>query len=278
MHKSFKRKIAVLCLPAVIGFFVFYILPFFKSVAYSFMKSSIDHTFVGVDNYKAVLSNEIFLMALKNTVIFSLISVTLVVIIALVISLALVKLSEKWSFLKAAFIMPYVLPSASIIFIWQAIFSTDTYYALSEIEAFSDFFDILPLYLLFIWKNIGICIILITAAIIKVNPEVYDAAAVDGSSGLHTHLKITLPMISPSLFFVIVLSFVNSLKIFKESYLFYNTNYPPDVAYMVQNYMNNHFYKLNYQNLSCAVVIFTFVLGLIIFALYRLENKMSDYT
>ena len=278
MHKSFKRKTAILCLPALAGFIVFYILPFFKSIAYSFMKSSIDHTFVRFDNYKAVLSNEIFRMALKNTVIFSLISVTLAVLIALVISLALVKLSEKWSFLKAAFIMPYVLPSASIIFIWQAIFSTDTYYALSEIEAFSDFFDILPLYLLFIWKNIGICIILITAAIIKVNPEVYDAAAVDGSSGLHTHIKITLPMISPSLFFVIVLSFVNSLKIFKESYLFYNTNYPPDVAYMVQNYMNNHFYKLNYQTLSCAVVIFTFVLGLIIFALYRLENKMSDYT
>lgn len=278
MHKSFKIKTAVLCLPALIGFAVFYILPFFKSVGYSFVKSSIDKEFVRFDNYKAVLSNEIFLMALKNTVIFSLISVTLVVIIALVISLALVKLSEKWSFLKAAFIMPYVLPSASIIFVWQAIFSTDTYYALSEIEALADLFDILPLYLLFIWKNIGICIILITAAIIKVNPEVYDAAAVDGSSGLHTHIKITLPMISPSLFFVIVLSFVNSLKIFKESYLFYNTNYPPDVAYMVQNYMNNHFYKLNYQNLSCAVVIFTFVLGLIIFALYRLENKLSDYT
>ena len=278
MHKSFKIKTAVLCIPAFIGFFVFYILPFFKSIAYSFMKSSIDHTFVRLDNYKAVLSNEIFLMALKNTVIFSLISVTLAVIIALIISLALVKLSEKWSFLKAAFIMPYVLPSASIIFIWRAIFSTDTYYALSEIESLTDFFDILPLYLLFIWKNIGICIILITAAIIKVNPEVYDAAAVDGSSGLHTHIKITLSMISPSLFFVIVLSFVNSLKIFKESYLFYNTNYPPDVAYMVQNYMNNHFYKLNYQNLSCAVVIFTFVLGLIIFALYRLENKLSDYT
>ena len=278
MHKSFKIKTAVLCLPALIGFAVFYILPFFKSVGYSFVKSSIDKDFVRFDNYKAVLSNEIFLMALKNTVIFSIISVTLVVIIALVISLALVKLSEKWSFLKAAFIMPYVLPSASIIFIWQAIFSTDTYFALSEIESLADFFDILPLYLLFIWKNIGICIILITAAIIKVNPEVYDAAAVDGSSGFHTHIKITLPMISPSLFFVIVLSFVNSLKIFKESYLFYNTNYPPDVAYMVQNYMNNHFYKLNYQNLSCAVVIFTFVLGLIIFALYRLENKMSDYT
>ena len=278
MHKTLKRKILLLSLPALVGFAVFYIWPFFKSIGYSFIENTFTKKFVGFENYEAVLTNEFFLMALKNTVIFSLVSVTLVVLLALILSLGLVKLSSKWSFLKSAFVMPYVLPSASIIFIWQMIFNTDTYYVLAEIQGLSDFFDILPLYLLFVWKNIGINIILITSALMKVSPEVYEAAAVDGAHGLKLHLKITLPMISPSLFFVIVLSFVNSLKIFKESYLYYNTNYPPDVAYMVQNYMNNHFYKLNYQNLSCAVVIFTFVLALVIFALYKLENKMSDYT
>lgn len=73
-----------------------------------------------------------------------------------------------------------------------------------------------------------------------------------------------------------MLSFVNSLKIFKESYLYYNSNYPPDTAYMIQNYMNNHFYKLNYQNLSTAVVIFTLAMAIVIFAWYKLENKMSE--
>ncbi len=174
--------------------------------------------------------------------------------------------------------MPYILPTASIIFIWQSIFGTEQYEMLTQIDGLTAFFEIFPLYLLFTWKNIGIDVILITSALMKIPQEVYEAAAVDSAHGWKQHLHITLPMISPSLFFVLVLTFVNSLKIFKESYLYYNTNYPPDVAYMVQNYMNNHFYKLNYQNLSCAVVIFTTVMAILIFLLYRAENKSGDYT
>lgn len=278
MHKTLKRKIFLLSLPALVGFAVFYIIPMFRSVGYSFIENTFTKKFVWFENYKSVLTNEFFLMALKNTVVFSLISVLATVLLALLLSLGLVKLSKEFSFIKSFFVLPYVLPSASIIFIWQTIFGTQQYYELMNVDGLSSFFEILPLYLLFVWKNIGIDIILITSALMKVTPEVYEAASVDGAHGLKMHAKITLPLISPSMFFVIVLTFVNSLKIFKESYLYYNTNYPPDVAYMVQNYMNNHFYKLNYQNLSCAVVIFTIVMAVVIFALYRLENKMSDYT
>lgn len=278
MNRTFKIKTAVLCVPGALGFLIFYILPFIRTLGCSAVKSSVDPTFVGLENYKSVLSNEYFRLALKNTVIFSLISVSAVVVLSLIISSALIKLSEKWQFLKSFFIVPYVLPTASIIFIWQSVFGTDTYFALSEISGLGDFFTVLPLYLLFVWKNIGIDIILLTAALSGVPKEVYEAASLDGKPGLRIHLKITLPMISPSLFFVTVLSFVNSLKIFKESYLYYNSNYPPDVAYMVQNFMNNHFYKLNYQTLSCAAVIFTLVIGLIVYALYRLENSLGDYS
>ncbi len=278
MHKTLKRKILLLSLPALIGFAVFYIVPFVRTVGYSFINNAFAKEFVGFENYKSVLANEFFRMALKNTAIFSSISVVVTILIALILSLGLVKLSNRFSFLKSFFIMPYILPTASIIFIWQSIFGTQQYEALIQIDSLSAFFEILPLYILFTWKNIGIDVILITSALMKVPKEVYEAAAVDSAHGWRLHLHITLPMISPSLFFVLVLTFVNSLKIFKESYLYYNTNYPPDVAYMVQNYMNNHFYKLNYQNLSCAVVIFTTVMAILIFLLYRAENKSGDYT
>lgn len=174
--------------------------------------------------------------------------------------------------------LPYVLPSASVVFFWQTFFGAEHYAALTELETLGGFFDVLPLYVIFLWKNIGINIILITSALTKISPEIYEAAALDGAHGLKLHRKITLPLISPSLFFVGVLSFVNSLKIFKESYLFYNSDYPPNTAYMVQNYMNNHFYKLNYQKLSTAVVIFTLAMAAVIFIWYRLENKMSEGT
>ncbi len=278
MHKTLRRKIMLLSLPALAGFLVFYILPFFKSVRYSFIENTFTQRFVWFDNYKTVLTNEFFRMALKNTIVFSVISVVATVLLAFVLSLQLVKLSKRFSYIKSMFVMPYVLPTASIIFIWQTLFGTEKYAMLQDLETLGDFFVILPLYLLFTWKNIGIDIILITSALMRVPKETYEAAAVDGAHGLKMHTKITFPLIMPSMFFVIVLTFVNSLKIFKESHLYYNTNYPPDIAYMVQNYMNNHFYKLNYQNLSAAVVVFTVVMAIVIFLLYRLENKSSDYT
>lgn len=278
MTKKFKLKIALLSLPAIAGFLVFYIIPFIRSIGYSFISNVAKKEFVWFNNYKEVLANKFFRMALKNTVIFSGIGVIAIMLLSLLLSIALVKLSKRFSFIKSFFVMPYVLPSASVIFFWQMFFDTQQYAALTEIAGLGGFFDVLPLYVIFLWKNIGINIILLTSALTKIDPAVYEAAALDGAHGLKLHTKITLPLISPSLFFVGVLSFVNSLKIFKESYLYYNSNYPPDTAYMIQNYMNNHFYKLNYQNLSTAVVIFTLVMSIVIFVWYKLDNKMSEGT
>lgn len=276
--KRFRLKIALLSLPAAVGFLIFYIVPFFRSIGYSFIESVANKDFAGLSNYKSVLRNEFFRLALKNTLIFSIVGVFAIMLLALGLSVALVKLSKRFSFIKSFFVMPYVLPSASIIFFWQTFFDTGAYAALSEINGLGGFFDVLPLYVIYLWKNVGINIILITSALTKIAPEIYEAAALDGAHGLKLHAKITFPLISPSLFFVGVLSFVNSLKIFKESYLFYASNYPPDAAYMIQNYMNNHFYKLNYQTLSTAVVIFTLVMAAVIFAWYKLENKLSEGT
>lgn len=275
MTKKFKLKIALFSLPAIVGFLVFYIIPFFRSIGYSFISNVAKKEFVWFENYKEVLANKYFRLALKNTVIFSGVGVIAIMLTSLLLSIALVKLSKRFSFIKSFFVMPYVLPSASVIFFWQMFFDTQQYTALTELEGLGGFFDVLPLYVIFLWKNIGINIILITSALTKIDTGVYEAAALDGAHGFKLHTKITLPLISPSLFFVGVLSFVNSLKIFKESYLYYNSNYPPDTAYMIQNYMNNHFYKLNYQNLSTAVVVFTLTMAIVIFVWYKLENKMS---
>ena len=278
MNRRFKTKLALMSIPAAAGFIIFYVVPFFRSVGYSFVGRMVDKKFVGFQNYIELFQNEYFRMALTNTVIFSVVGVTLILIISLALSAGLVKLSSTFSFIKSFFVMPYVLPSASIIFFWQLFFDTERYAALEKIDGLGGSFEVLPLYVIFLWKNIGINIILITSAMVKVQQEVYEAAVLDGAHGVKLFTKITMPLISPTLYFVGVLSFVNSLKIFKESYLFYNSSYPPNTAYMIQNFMNNHFQKLNYQTLSTAVVIFTLVIAVIIFLLYKLENKMSEGT
>ena len=134
MTRRFKLKIALLSLPAIVGFLVFYIIPFFRSIGYSFISNVAKKDFVWFRNYKEVLANKYFRLALKNTVIFSGVGVVAIMLLSLLLSIALVKLSKRFSFIKSFFVMPYVLPSASIIFFWQMFFDTQQYTALTELE------------------------------------------------------------------------------------------------------------------------------------------------
>ena len=106
MTGRFRFKIALLSLPAALGFLVFYIIPFFRSVGYSFAGSVANREFVYFDNYREVLGNEYFRLALKNTVIFSLAGVGVIMLLSLGLSLGLVKLSKRFSFIKSFFVMP----------------------------------------------------------------------------------------------------------------------------------------------------------------------------
>lgn len=266
-------KVLYLSVPGLAGFILFYLFPFFKSIWYSFINDTYNKKFVFFDNYINVLTNKYYQLALKNTIIFSVVGIVLLMAISLILSFLLFKLGKRLSFIKNAFVMPMILPTASVILFWQMCFGNDAYFNMMKESEINWFFQVLPIYLLFIWKNAGINIILITSALSQIPREFTEAAQLDGAGGFKLHRKITLPLIEPTVFFTFVLSFVNSLKVFKESYLFYGTNYPPDAAYTVQFYMNNHFTKLNYHNLTSGVIMFTIVITAVIFFTYRVNNR-----
>lgn len=270
--KKFRLKAMLLCVPGFAGFLLFYLIPFLKSIRYSFISDTFQKEFTWFENYKSVLENRYFRLALKNTVIFSVVGVALLLLISFFLAYGLSALVKKTTFIKNAFLLPMLLPTISIIFAWQKIFDSDLYFG--WMKSGNGFIEALPIYVLFIWKNVGINVILLTAAFSNISDGVLEAAELDGARGWKRLRYITFPLISPTLFFVGILSFVNSMKIFKESFLFFETGYPPDAAYTVQYYMNNHFQKLNYQNLSCASTIVATIIGVLIFVIYRIQNKM----
>lgn len=274
MNKGkFRLKLLILCIPAFAGFALFFVWPFGKTIWYSLIDNVFRKNIIYFENYFTVLNNSFYRLALKNTLLFSVIGISLLMLISLLISLGLSRLNHHLKFFQGAFIAPMLLPTAGIIFAWQIFFLNDSFANMMKDGNAAVFYQVLPIYLLFIWKNTGINVILLTAALTQISSEVLEAAALDGAAGLRLYRYITIPLITPTLFFVFVLSFVNSLRIFRESYLFYNTNYPPDPAYTVQFYMNNHFFKLNYQYLSTGVVIFTLMVAAVIYTAYRIENK-----
>lgn len=250
----------VLRLPSVIGFLIFYLLPFFGSLYYAFTENAFTKRFVGFENFKEILKNEYFLLAIKNTIIFTAVSVPLVMVMSVCIALLCVRYFPESTIIKGAFFQSFLLPSAVIVTL------ADKY--LSFMPPFP------ALLIIFLWKYSGLCIMIIITALSGMDKQSLEAAKIDGAGVIKQVVFITLPSIKPTLFFALIISIVNSLKIYRESYLLYGLH--PDMSvYMLQNFFANHFEKLNYQKISTAAIIFSVVLYMIVAYLYRRERKES---
>ena len=248
-------------IPSFSGFLVFYIIPFFRSLTYAWLNDAFNREFCGFENFKALLKSEFFLLGMKNTFIFTAISVPLIIVISYIIAFLLAFVFRKLMFVQSAIFLPYLLPSITAVMIWQS--------------HFASFPAPSSLLLLFIWKYTGLNVILLTTSFLTVPQEVLDSAQIDGSSKLSTLIYILFPNSIPMVLFTGILSFVNSFKIYRESYLLWG-NYPDKNVYMIQNYLNNHFEKLNYQNVSAAAGIFFLVIFIIIIGLLWFEKKWSE--
>jgi multiple sugar transport system permease protein len=128
---------------------------------------------------------------------------------------------------------------------------------------------------LYIWKNCGYNIVLFLAALNSVPRECREAAEIDGAGGRERLFGVTLPMIAPHSFFVLVISVANSFKAFREAYMLYGS-YPNRSIYMLQHFMNNNFENLNYIRLSVAAIMVFLVIFALVFLLYRLRGKVGD--
>ncbi len=259
--KSLKwnTKCKLCLLPSLIGTAIFFIIPYIRVLYYSLIDNQFRRNFVGFDNYIKTLTNKYFLLSLKNSLMIIVIAVPILMALALATSLVLsygIKWLRKTQF---AFVLPMVIPTASIVLIWRSVFAGST--------------TVLPIYLLYIWKNIGICVVLLTAAFTSIEKSIFEAARLDGAGSFAIHTRITIPMIAPTIFFTALLSIVNSFKIFKESYLFYGTNYPPDYSYTLQYYMNNNFLKLNYQSLATSAVLTSILVFCIVAAGMAIQRR-----
>lgn len=256
-----KRSDLLLLLPSLCGFTAFFVIPFFVSLYYAFTESAFSDRFTGFDNFRMLLSNEFFRLAAWNTFRFSLLAVPLCMVFSFTAAMLIARFAAGSGLLRSAFFLPVVLPSAVIAGIWNAYCSDAAPFA--------------SLLILFLWKYSGLNITLILTALLTIPHEQYEAASLDGAGAWQKTWSVTLPNLLPTLFFTLILTVVNSLKIFRESYLLYGY-YPDERVYMLQNYLNNHFSKLNYQNIGGAAVLFAVVVYSIVAILFVLEKKWSD--
>jgi len=187
---------------------------------------SVPRPFVGLENYKTVLSDPAVLASFRHVAVFMIINVPLTVVLSLVLATALNKAIRGRTFFRVAFYIPYVTASVAVVGVWLFLFSSgglvnhilgplapDPSWLVSSIWA-------MPLIALFVtWKQLGFFILLYLAALQNVPKELYESAATDGANGWKTFMNVTVPGVRPATGLVVLLAIITGANLFTEPYL-----------------------------------------------------------
>lgn len=267
--------------PSFIGVLVFFILPFLVVIYYSMVDSPISGNFVFLDNFKSIIGNAAFQKAVRNTALFSVISVPLAVVLSLFLAIVLeAKLPFRSQF-RTFFLSPLMVPVASIVLIWQVLFHYNgavndilSTFGVAKIDWLKSDYALVVTVILFLWKNLGYNMILFMAALASIPKDILEVARLESATPFQTFFYIKIRYLSSTLLFVTIMSLISSFKIFREVYLL-TGDYPVDTVYTLQHFMNNKFKSLDYQALSAAAILMSLVMIVIIVILFIAENRFG---
>ena len=268
-------------LPAALFLGVFLVYPLIDVFIYSLEEgynfASQSYLGVGTYNYSYVLHDTYFLQALKNTFILVIITVPLSTGISLLISLGLVSIQKLRDLYQTVFFLPYVTNTLAVGLVFMILFKKTPYsdgmvnLLLNFVGLNSiDFIDgpywakMFVLCFYTIWVVMPFKILILTSALASVNPLYYSAAKVDGTTRFRTFVKITLPMISPSLFYLIITGFIGAFKAYSDAVALFGT----DLNAAGMNTMVGYIYDMLYGNSggypsyasAAAIILFLIVL------------------
>jgi multiple sugar transport system permease protein len=269
--------------PSAIGFALFYAIPFAEGMVYSFLDAPVHGSFVGLANYRELFQSDSFRKAASNTFLFTAVSVPLMLFFSLSLALLLNQNAYFRKWMRTAYVMPLVVPVASIVLIWQALFDWNGtvnawfhHMGWARIDWMKSEWAFGVLILVYLWKNIGYNIILFLAGLQNIPKDYYETADLEGAGPLRRFTGITLVYLTPTMFFVVLMSVLNSFKVFRETYLIAG-DYPHDRIYMLQHYMNNGFQSLDLQKLSSAAVVMVVCIMLGVSVFFVLERRFRQF-
>lgn len=276
------RNVWGFLLPGLILLLAFYVVPFFDGIRYSFLDGSYRNLFVGLENYRTLWRNQVFLLGLKNTLVLSLICAPLLWILSLVIASAVYGVRPFGRFFRSTVLIPYLAPASAMIMVWQVFFDYGgplnrllSLFGAERVLWLSGSAMRVPIVIMFLWKNLGLCTVIFLSAIQGVPESLYEAGELDGIGRFRKLFSITLPMIMPSAYLIFIVSWINAFKIFREVY-FIAGAYPDQSVYTLQHYINNVFGKMNYQMVTSSAYSFAVISVLIFGILFLMQRRASD--
>lgn len=283
-------------LPAILFLGAFLVYPLIDVLIYSFEEGynfvSQSYTGIGFYNYSSVLRDPFFLQALKNTFILVFITVPLSTLIALLISLGLSSIKAVRKLFQTVYFLPYVTNTLAVGLVFMILFK-QTPYTDGLVNAFLSVFGVSPIdfisgpypakmfVLCFytIWVVMPFKILVLTSALASVKEDYYNVARLDGTSRFRMFRKITLPMISPSLFYLVITGFIGAFKAYNDAVALFGTDLNSAEMNTIVGYIYDRLYSDGggYPSYASAAAIILFIIVLTITCINLLVSKKRVY-
>lgn len=290
--KNNNLKAWLYLIPAMIFIGAFLVYPLIDVFIYSFEESfnfaSQSYTGVGGFNYSYVLRDPYFLQALKNTFILVIITVPTSTALALLISVALASITKLRKLFQTVYFLPYVTNTLAVGLVFMILFK-ETPYSPGLANTVLGFFGISPidfiggpwwakmlvLSIYTIWVVMPFKVLILTSALASVDETYYNAARVDGTSRLRVFAKITLPMISPTLFYLIITGFIGAFKAYSDAVALFGVDLNASEMNTIVGYIYDMLYGNSggYPSYASAAAIILFVIVLTITCINLLVSK-----
>lgn len=282
-----KKELAWLYLfvaPPVLGFLLFGLVPILFSIYISFQKWDMlsEPQWTGFDNYRELFRDEKVFKSLYNTV-YLMIGIPIGMAISLVLAILMNRQIKGISFMRTIYYLPVISPIIAVSLLWQWILNQD--YGLLN-NLLWDWFGIQgpnwlgkpewvkpSLILIGLWSGIGSTMVLYLAGLQSISSSYYEAAEIDGASAWNKLTKITVPLLSPIHFFVIVMGVIGAFQSFSQIYVLAVDGGPEYSGATIVYYIFQHAFK--YFNMGFASAA-AWVLGIIIFIVTLIQFKLSD--
>lgn len=273
-----EKKGLLFVLPALIGTFLFIIIPIFCSFGLSFSEWDLlnEIHFVGFSNYKSVFTEPEFLQILINTIVYAVSTTIFAVIIPLLIASIINNRIKGSELFKTIYFLPFITPAVVIAIVWAWIFDPNiglvnnlfhTHYT----WLFSTKLAMPVLIFVSVWKLVGYNVVLFLTGFSTIDNSVYEASKIDGATAYQTFFDITVPLLKPTIYFVTTVTAISSFQIFDLIYVMTQGG-PNDstnvIVYSIYKYAFEYFDI----GKSCALA---YILFAIILVLALVQKKFT---
>lgn len=276
--------------PLMLGLGIFYLWPIVQTLYFSFTEWGPfgGHTWSGLDNYRRLVADEEVIGAIWNTLRFTFFSLTGIPLAVVFAAMLNHKGVRGVGLYRAMFFLPVVTLPAAVAMVWRYLLNGDfgiANHLLSVVGidgpswVADGRFALYSLVVVGIWSSLGYNIVILLAGLQAIPPELYEASALDGAGAVRQFLSITVPMLSPSIFFVTVLSVIGSLQMFDLVYVMVGRTSPAldDTQTIIYLFYERAFVQ-NDRGYAAAIVLVLLLLVLVMtFLQFRLQRRWVHY-